>query len=95
MVNNPDNLKPCPFCGFSYDHEDDMIDIIYPTGTYWKTFERNGTTYKSYLSRDQRDIAEGKCWLVHCPEHAGGCGAEITGDSREEAIEKWNRRVNE
>jgi PHP family Zn ribbon phosphoesterase len=29
---------------------------------------------------------------MHCPTQAGGCGAEITADSREEAMEAWDRR---
>ena len=28
-----------------------------------------------------------------CLEHEGGCGATMTGDSRQEVLDKWNRRV--
>jgi len=31
-------------------------------------------------------------WGMYCVETTGGCGAEVHGDSAEEAILKWNRR---
>jgi hypothetical protein len=34
-------------------------------------------------------------WTIHCPETSGGCGAEITADTADEAIQKWSRRTND
>lgn len=33
-----------------------------------------------------------KVYRAGCIESAGGCGAEVLGCSREDAIEKWNAR---
>jgi hypothetical protein len=33
------------------------------------------------------------CYSIHCVTTSGGCGVEISGDSRQECIDKWNRRV--
>lgn len=36
---------------------------------------------------------EGKqVWRAGCSESAGGCGADVTGWSGKEAIQKWNTR---
>lgn len=40
---------------------------------------------------DPRGV-HGEVWEAGCLEHEGGCGARVTGDSREEAIAAWNRR---
>ncbi len=34
-------------------------------------------------------------WRAGCMESAGGCGAECTGWSAEEAVERWNTRTYE
>ena len=31
-------------------------------------------------------------WIAGCMESAGGCGAEVLGESKEDAIKKWNNR---
>lgn len=78
-------LKPCPFCGKKVD--EDLDDALYPTGHGWK--EEGGHRY--YVS--YREVPKEQwCWQVLCPEVSGGCGAEVTGDSRDEAIAKWNSR---
>lgn len=80
-------MKPCPFCGHKVDLED--ADTLYPTGTGWRE-EHDG--FRSYHSF--RDVPrEQWCWAMHCPETAGGCGAQIDADSKDEALEKWERRV--
>jgi hypothetical protein len=33
-------------------------------------------------------------WEAGCVDHEGGCNAYVLADSREEAISKWNNRVN-
>ncbi len=81
-------MKPCPFCGMASDLED--ADTLYPPGTGWR-FD-NDLQMRTYHSFREVPRAQW-CWTMHCPETAGGCGAEITGDSRDEAIRKWNTRA--
>lgn len=45
--------------------------------------------YPSIMRRDGTQI-----YRAGCIELAGGCGAEVLGDSAEEAIERWNTRVS-
>lgn len=80
-------IKPCPFCGHAV--ELDNPDSVYPNGTGWGTCADGTRAY--YPARivppDQW------CYSVHCVVTAGGCGAEISGDSFSEAVARWNRRV--
>jgi len=78
------NPLPCPFCGKRPDMDD--LDTIYPTGKW-----RHHDSYKVYLSFDN-EAFDGYVFKMHCPENSGGCGAEISGDSKEEALMKWNMR---
>lgn len=81
-----DTPPPCPFCGKVVDLDDP--DTLYPSGTGWKQ-ESDLRTYHSF-----RDVPEEqRCWGMHCPTPSGGCGAEMYGDSREEALAKWSRRT--
>lgn len=82
------DLTPCPFCGWAPSPDDDLIDVVYPSGTMWRQ-KGNFRTYHSYSERQEGDQF---CWNVVCNESMGGCGAEMYGDSKEEAISKWNRR---
>lgn len=80
-------MKPCPFCGMKLDPED--VDTVYPSGVGWKEDETE--LYRYYVS--SREVPKEQwCYKVVCQEHYGGCNASITGDSKEEAIEKWNKR---
>jgi hypothetical protein len=36
---------------------------------------------------------DGICYEMHCSVQAGGCGAEMHGDSKEEVLSKWNTRA--
>ena len=36
---------------------------------------------------------EKTAWRAGCIEVAGGCGAEIVGETAEEAIRLWNTRI--
>jgi len=81
------NLKSCPFCGKVPDMRDG--DTIYPSGTFWRSHEEVG---RIYVGANERFDTDNPCWLIRCPELAGGCDAEIHGDSIEEVAAKWNRR---
>jgi len=81
-------LLPCPFCGKAADIEDD--DTLYPNGGAWKF---NDALQMRTYHRHREAPKEQWCWSMHCPEVAGGCGAEVSGDSKDEAIAKWNRRA--
>lgn len=80
-------IKTCPFCGHQPDIEDP--DTCHPSGTGWKDRDDGFRSYhrSTEVPRDQW------CYVLHCSTTAGGCGVEITGDSRQEAIDKWNARV--
>ena len=77
-------LKPCPFCDKAVDLGDP--DTLYPTMAW-----RKDDDICHYVRIDEPH--HGLVWTMHCSEQAGGCGAEISGDSREEAIAAWNRRA--
>ena len=79
-------MKPCPFCGHEVDLEDG--DTLYPTGGW----QDHGNGVRGYCSV-HKVPPDQWCYTMHCPTTAGGCGAEISGDSKQEAIEKWNKRV--
>lgn len=79
-------LKPCPFCGKSPDLSDP--DTLHPSGTAWKP-HGNIRVYCSFRNIPQ----EQWCWQINCPPHMDGCGAELHADSRQEVIDRWNRRA--
>lgn len=78
-------LKPCPFCGSVLDLLD--RDVFHPSGG-WKIHKG----FRSYLSFSDLDKFDGFTWQINCPTIYGGCGASISGDSEEEAVEAWNKR---
>ena len=80
-------MKPCPFCGKEVDMENG--DTLYPSGVGWKLHPSGMRSYHSYKEVPK----EQWCWSMHCVETAGGCGAEVSGDTKQETIDKWNRRV--
>jgi hypothetical protein len=65
-------------------------DTLYPNGTAWQVRENGLRSYHSY-----REVADQDSWCysMHCPTTAGGCGAEMPADSKQEAVDKWNTRV--
>lgn len=87
--------KPCPFCGMQIDPED--IDTLYPSGTGWidMPFEEvEGGSYRHYVNAFAHEVPKDQwCYKIICNESYGGCAAEIHADSKQEAIEKWNKRV--
>lgn len=86
MKIDSSKLKPCPFCGRKVD--DDLIDTLYPSGIYW----RQHNNFRSYHSHKERKEGDQPCYEMNCTESNGGCGAEISADTLEEVITKWNRR---
>jgi hypothetical protein len=78
---------PCPFCGKEVDFDD--ADTLYPSGSGWKDDVIEGIrTYHNF-----RIVPKSQwCWSMHCPTPAGGCGCEVSGDSKEEALARWNLR---
>ena len=80
-------MKPCPFCGHAVDLDDP--DTLYPNSIGWKVRPNGFLSYHNY-----REVSEAQwCYSIHCVTTSGGCGVEISGNSRQECIDKWNRRV--
>lgn len=78
-------FKPCPFCGKI--PEDDDEDAVHPSHG-WLDIDSEIRVYKSVFEVPPEQWG----YVVNCVEHHGGCGASISGDSKQEAIDKWNRR---
>lgn len=86
-VKNNMEMKPCPFCGRKVDLEDH--DTLYPDGTGWIYDEK---LHCNYYVNARVVPQEQWCYSMHCPACSGGCGAEISGNTKQEAIDAWNRR---
>jgi len=80
-------LLPCPFCGKR--HDGDLTDTLYPNGTFWRQEDWG----RVYSSRKGRRPGDQWCMAMHCTGCNGGCGAEISADTLEEVVAKWNRRA--
>lgn len=84
-------MKPCPFCGKRMDETD--VDTVYPSGFGWIDHWEENYDYREYVSVLSVPLPKEQwCYQVVCQTHQGGCGAQISGDSKIEAIENWNRR---
>ncbi len=81
-------LNDCPFCGMT--PPEDLIDTLYPSGTYWREWEGQ---YRHYVSFNMQQPTDNPCYVMHCSEDIGGCGAQMNADSQQEVIDKWNRRT--
>lgn len=81
-------LLPCPLCAKKADLSDE--DTLHPSGISWYEDPQDGI--RCYVGTRSRPDATNLCWSMCCPTPAGGCGMRVTGDSREEAIAKWNTR---
>lgn len=79
---------PCPFCGKPVDFDD--ADTLYPSGVYW----RQRGKIRTYHGHKDRLATDNRCWEMNCPTPSGGCGAEMHGDSKAEALAKWNKRAS-
>lgn len=82
--------KPCPFCGLHLDPND--VDILYPSGTAWKEEDFGDGIILRHYVRASEAPKENWCYNLVCQTHYGGCGASMSGDSKEETVEKWNKR---
>ena len=86
-------LKPCPFCGWCPATELDIPDSLYPSGKWWADSRYYGDVIRTYRRHAERQPGDKPCWVMRCNDNAGGCGASIEGDSEDEVVAKWNRRV--
>lgn len=84
-------FKPCPFCG--YELKNNLDDSVYPSGRWWREDGPRGVGFRHYVGHRERQPGDHPVYSVNCAECSGGCGAELTADSMEEALEKWNRRT--
>lgn len=82
-------LTACPFCGRVNDTSDP--EVLHPTGTCWR--ELPDEAIRAYERINTTTPRENWCWSLNCDATAGGCGAQLTGDSESEVIEKWQRRA--
>lgn len=83
-------LKPCPFCG--YKLENNVDDSFYPVGNaWWRDSEEVGC--RIYVGAREREEGDQPVYGLHCPPCSGGCGAEMSADTPEDAVAKWNRRA--
>ncbi len=87
MTNNIIPL-PCPFCGKVPDLNDE--DTLYPSGNGWLFNEE--LQMRTYHNIHEVP-PEQWCYSMHCPVQAGGCGAEMHGDTKADVISQWNRRA--
>lgn len=85
-------MKHCPFCGMKCVPD---IDTLYPSGIGWKEGDLgDGNMIRHYVSIHKEHVPEEQwCYKIVCNESYGGCGATVYGDSKQEAIDKWNKRV--
>lgn len=84
-----ETLAPCPFCGMK--PSDDLSDTLYPSGIFWRHNPEVGC--RSYHGMSDRKEGDAQCFQMICNETHGGCGAQVSADSREEVAAKWNRRA--
>lgn len=70
-------ILPCPFCGDTPKLEDP--DFVYPA------------TRPEY-NNDKGEFFY-PLWQATCCREGTGCGAIMLGDSKEDAIKRWNTRV--
>ena len=92
MTQNSELLK-CPFCGSMLDQHDS--DTLHRSGIVWRDVMVGDDLIRQYKFRSPALPWEpqGETWELHCNVIYGGCSAQLSGDSREEVIAKWQRRV--
>ena len=92
MTQNSELLK-CPFCGSMLDQHDS--DTLHRSGIVWRDVMVGDDLIRQYFRRSPTPPWEphGETWELHCNVIYGGCSAQLSGDSREEVIAKWQRRA--
>lgn len=83
-------MKPCPFCGNNIDIDDP--DTLHKTGTIWIDGLHDGRSYHHFKT-DTKGLENGFCWEINCTTSSSGCGVNISADSKQEVIAKWQRRA--
>ena len=84
-------LKPCPFCGMDWNDPSDLIDTLYLSSSWVYVWNNNRIMGREQV-RAGYEHADFHIWNIICGEHNGGCGATMEGKSKEEVINKWNKR---
>lgn len=84
-------LLPCPFCGMQSEIE--WEDTLHPSGSAWRDETVGTQQFRHYVRRDSPKGYHGLCYSLNCATVYGGCGVEMSGDSAEEVVAKWNRRA--
>jgi hypothetical protein len=84
------DLLGCPFCGHKPNINDS--DTLHPSSIFWVDDGEDG---KHYFGRRHHrfDGTQNECWEINCVETSGGCAVRIIGDSKDDAIAKWQRRA--
>ena len=87
-------IDPCPFCGWQppYNDEDEMMDVLYPSGVWWADEIVDNCVVRVYRTHSERKPNDEKGWCLNCTHNMGGCGAILHADTKAEVINKWNRR---
>jgi len=81
-------LKPCPFCGKEVNlTEQGTLSLL---SIVWRYDPLLG--YRTYHKWKDRKFGDTECCTINCDMTRGGCGVEITGDTKNEVIELWNTR---
>lgn len=88
-MNQHELLKPCPYCGWQAGN--DLRDVVYPTATYGHWLDARDHS-QGHIYNHEAKGASHQIWRVVCQENMGGCGASVTGTSRDFAMAHWNQR---
>lgn len=76
-------MKCCPFCGNAVTEA-----AVRQSRTGWKEYtDKHGIVHRHYVDATQDGATP--CWEISCDN----CGAQLSADSREALLEKWNNPV--
>jgi hypothetical protein len=80
-------LLACPFCGHQPE-PGNLIDSLYPDGIYRHYSKEHDIDH--YTHSPIGAVAE--IWGMRCNTSEGGCGAQVTGEGKQGAVDAWNMR---